>query len=85
MDYARQTAPVAGRNTGEIREAQIFVTVPGAFRYTCAEVTWSQSLPDWIGSHQRAFTFPGGVPEIVVPDNLRSGVNKAQQRGRKHQ
>ena len=65
--------------TGEIREAQIFVAVMGASNYTYAEATWTQSLPDWIGSHQRTFTFLGGVPEIIVPDNLRSAVSKAHR------
>ena len=59
---------------GEIREAQVFVGVLGASNYTFAEATWSQSLPDWLGSHVRMFEFFQGVPEIVVPDNLKSGV-----------
>ncbi len=59
------------------RSAQVFVAVLGASSYTYAEATWSQSLPDWIGSHVRAFTFYGGLPEIVVPDNLKSAVSKA--------
>ncbi len=71
VDYAGQTVPVIDRNTGEIREAQIFVAVLGASNYTYAEATWSQALPDWIGSHVRAFQFLGGVPELVVPDNLK--------------
>ena len=79
VDYAGQTMPVVDRDTGEIREAQIFVAVLGASNYTYAEATWTQALPDWIGSHQRAFTFLGGVPEMVVPDNLRAGVSKAQR------
>ena len=65
--------------TGEIREAQIFVAVLGASNYTYAEATWTQGLPDWIGSHQRCFRYLGGVPEIVVPDNLRAGVTKAHR------
>ena len=32
-------------------------------------------MPDWIGSHERAFLFFGGVPELLIPDNLKSGVN----------
>jgi transposase len=68
VDYAGQTVPVVDRYTGEIREAQVFVAVLGASNYTYAEATWSQGLPDWIGSHQRAFQYLGGVPEIVVPD-----------------
>ena len=39
-----------------------------------AEATFSQTLPDWIKSHIRALEFFGGVPQILVPDNLKSGV-----------
>lgn len=77
VDYAGQTVPVQDRQTGELRQAQIFVAVWGASNYTYAEATWTQTLPDWIGAHTRAFAVFGGVPEIIVPDNLRSGVTKA--------
>ena len=76
VDYAGHTLPIVDRSTGEIREAQIFVAVLGASNYTFAEATWSQALVDWIGSHVRALRFFGGVPQIIVPDNLKSGVNK---------
>ena len=79
VDYAGHTVPVIDGRTGEIRPAQIFVAVLGASNYTYAEATWSQALPDWIGSHQRAFAFLRGLPEVVVPDNLRSGVNRAHR------
>jgi len=52
------------------------VAVLGASNYTYAEATWTQSLPDWISSHTRAFQFFGGVPELVVPDNLKTGITK---------
>lgn len=74
VDYCGQTVAVVDRATGQAKNAQIFVAVLGASNYTFAEATWSQSLSDWIGSHQRAFRFFGGVPELVVPDNLKSGV-----------
>ena len=77
VDYAGATVPVENLQTGEIRAAQIFVAVLGASSYTYAEATWSQDLANWTGSHMRAFEFFGGVPEIVVPDNLRSGVSRA--------
>jgi transposase len=76
VDYAGHTIPVIDKRTGEIREAQIFVATMGASNYTYAEATWTQSLPDWISSHVKAFNFLGGAPEIIVPDNLRTGVNK---------
>ncbi len=59
--------------------AQVFVAVMGASNYTYAEATWSQAMEDWIGSHVRAFEYFGAVPEIVVPDNLKSGVIKAHR------
>jgi len=77
IDYAGQTIAITNRGTGEIKQAQIFVAVLGASSYTYAEATWSQSLPDWIGSHVRALSYIGGVPEVLIPDNLKSGVNKA--------
>ena len=77
VDYAGQTVPVRNPATGEIREAQLFVAVLGASNYTYAEASWTQGLGDWMGSHIRAFEFFDGVTEIVVPDNLKSGVTKA--------
>ena len=77
VDYAGQTIPIIEKRTGEIREAQIFVATLGASNYTYAEATWTQSLLDWIGSHTRALRFLGGVPEIIVPDNLKVGVERS--------
>ena len=77
VDYAGQTVGVIDPYTGEVREAQVFVAVLGASSYTYAEATWSQGLPDFTASHVRAFEYFGGVPEIAVIDNLRSGVSKA--------
>ena len=74
VDYAGMTMPVIDRLTGESVAAQIFVATLGASDYTYAEATWSQCLQDWIGSHVRTFAFLGGVPQIIVPDNLKTGI-----------
>ena len=42
-----------------------------------AEATWTQSLPDWLASHVRAFELSGGTAKVLVPDNLKSGVSKS--------
>lgn len=76
VDYAGHTVGVVDRHTGEIREAQIFVAVLGCSNYTYAEASWTQSLPDWLGSHVRALGFFGGSPAAFVPDNLKSGVDR---------
>lgn len=77
VDYAGQTVPIVQGDTGEVRFAQIFVAVLGASNYVFCEATWSQGLPDWLGSHARALEFLGGVPKLLVPDNLKSGVSRA--------
>lgn len=77
VDYCGPTVPVIDVLTGEVRDAQIFVAVLGASNYTYVEATFTQRLPDWVGSHVRAFEFFGGVPRLVVPDNLKSGVTRA--------
>jgi len=73
VDYAGATVPVVKAETGELREASIFVAALGASSYTYAEATWTQELWDWIASHVRALESMGGVPEIITPDNLRCG------------
>ena len=77
VDYSGKRIGGADPETGEIQEAEIFVGVLGASNLTYAEATWTQSLPDWTGAHVRMFRFFGGAPKLLVPDNLKSGVNKA--------
>ena len=55
VDWAGQTVAVTDPTTGAVRQAQIFVAALGASNYTYAEATWTQSLPDWIAAHIRAW------------------------------
>lgn len=77
IDYAGMTMPVVDKDTGEVKEAQIFVAALGASSYTYAEATWTQELHNFISSHVRAFSFFGGTAAILVPDNPKQGVTKA--------
>lgn len=79
VDYAGPTISITEISTGEIRQAQIFVGVLGASNYIYAEAVWSQQLPNWIASHTRMFEHFGGVPELVVCDNLKSAVTRASR------
>lgn len=79
VDYAGMTVPWIEPITGEIHEAQIFVGALGASQFIFAEATATQQLSDWIESHVRMWEYFGGVSEIVVPDNLLSGVTKAHR------
>jgi hypothetical protein len=77
VDYCGVTVPIVHPVTGEISQAQIFVAALGASSYIYTDATATQTVPDWIGSHVRCFEFLGGVPRLVVPDNLKSGVTSA--------
>ena len=73
VDYAGQTMAVTDPVTGAIRDAYLFVATLGASSYTYVEASFARDLPSWIASHVRAFAFFGGVPEIIIPDNLLCG------------
>ena len=76
VDYSGATVPIVNPDTGEIHSAQIFIATLGASNCTFATASWSQQKADWIEAHAQAFTFFGGVPEVIVPDQLRSAVSK---------
>ena len=76
VDYAGQTMAVVDRHSGEVRVAQIFVAALGASHYTYVEATLTQTLADWLGAHVRALGYFGGSPRAIVPDNLKSGVQR---------
>ena len=77
VDYSGHTMEVVDGLSGEVLSTQIFVAVLGASNYTYVEATLTQSLPDWISSHVRAFSFFGGVARQTVPDNLKAGITRA--------
>lgn len=76
IDYAGSTIDIVDSETGEVNPAQVFVSCLGGSSYVYAEATMSQAMCDWLMSHRRMVEFYGGVSEILVPDNLKSGVTK---------
>ena len=75
IDYAGTTVPIRDPQSGKVAlDTQIFVAVLGFSNYVFSEATSSQELSCWIGSHVRCFEFLGGVPALLVPDNLKSGI-----------
>jgi transposase len=79
VDYAGTTVPIYDDREQEVYRAYIFVAAVGASGYAYAEATRTASLPDWLSSHVRMLEFYGAVPAILVPDNLRVGVTKADR------
>lgn len=74
VDYAGPTIPLIDADTGEVSQMAIFVGVLGASSYTYAEAHPGQTLQNWIGAHVRMFDFFLGSSQVLVPDNLKSGV-----------
>lgn len=77
IDFAGQTLEITDAKTGEIKPAQVFVATLGASTYTYAEALADQTVGSWIDAHVNAFAYFGGVTAVLVPDNLKAGVNKA--------
>ncbi|WKD51043.1 IS21 family transposase [Microbulbifer spongiae] len=75
VDYAGTTVPWKDKKTGKVMKAQVFVAVLGCSNYTFVWASKSQKVEDWIEGHVQTLHFIGGVPESIVCDNLKSGVN----------
>ena len=74
VDFSGKRPSIVNPRTGESSPVELFVGVLGASSYTYAEALPSQQLPHWIAAHVRMFEYIGGCTEILVPDNLKSGV-----------
>ena len=74
LDFSGKRPAITDRLTGAKRPVELFVTVMGASRKTFAFAAPSQKLPHWIACNAHALAFYGGVPESLVPDNLKSAV-----------
>ncbi len=79
VDYSGKKPSIVDIETGERIEVELFVAVLGASNYTYAEVTRSQTVPDWVMSHVRALEYFRGVPAAIVPDQLKSGVTRSSR------
>ncbi len=74
VDYSGKRPSLVDSATGEIVEVELFAAALGASSYTYAEATYTQRSADFIASHTRAVEFFDGVTELVICDQLRSGV-----------
>jgi transposase len=77
VDFSGDTMEIFDQSTGESTKAEIFVAVLGCSGLLYVEATRGQDLHSWLSAHEHAYSFYGGVAEMTVPDNLRSGVTKA--------
>ena len=77
VDWAGQTAGIVSNETGEIIPVHIFVAVLSHSLYTYVEGFLAQDQECWIAAHVNMYRYFGGVTKMLVPDNLKTGVEKS--------
>jgi transposase len=80
VDFPGLTIPIYDEaNLAVSYRAELFVAVLGASNYLYAGALRSQELEHWVNAHAHCFALLGGVPAIVVCDNLKSAVTKVSR------
>ena len=74
VDWAGTTMTVQSPDTGEKHKAFLFVATLPFSMYTYVEAFLSMNQKSWLTAHVNAFRFFDGVPKLIVPDNLKTGV-----------
>jgi len=77
VDWAGKTMEARDNITGEVIPAYVFVAVLPCSGYAYVEAFFSQGQEDWIAAHINAYQYFGGVTRILIPDNLKTGVARA--------
>jgi transposase len=76
VDWAGQTAEIIDDETGEAIKAYVFVAALPYSGYAYAEAFLNQTTESWVAAHVSAYEYFSGVTRILVPDNLKTGVEK---------
>jgi transposase len=79
VDFAGKKLEVVDPSSGEISLVEVFVAVLGASQYAYVEAIRSQTKADFLRATENALHFFGGVPQAIVPDNLKAAVTKASK------
>ena len=76
IDYTGKKLSIVDPQSGEVTEVEVYVAVLGYSQLTYVEAVESQKKEDFIHATQNALHFFGGVPRVLIPDNLKSAVQK---------
>ena len=77
VDWAGNTASITDNITGEPIKVYIFVATLPYSNYSYVEGFLTMNMESWIAAHLNTFKFLDGCPKILIPDNLKTGVEKA--------
>ena len=79
IDYTGKKLFVTDKQTGEIQECEVFAAILGSSQYTYVEASRSQKKEDFVRSVENSLHYFGGVPQVIVTDNLKSAVIKSSK------
>ena len=79
IDFTGKKLSIVDRDTGELKPVETYVATLGYSQLTYVQAVASQRNEDLTGATENAFYFFGGVPCVLVPDNMKSAVTKADK------
>lgn len=79
VDFAGDKLHIIDLHTGEVKGVEVFVAILGASQLTYVEALMTQQKEDFIAACENTLHYFGGVPQAIVPDNLRSAVTKSSK------
>lgn len=80
VDFAGDKLSYTDPSTGEVIGCEVFVAVLPASGYIYVEAVPSQRQEHFVGAIVNTLHAMGGVPKLVVCDNLRSAVSRTHSR-----
>jgi transposase len=79
IDFTGKKLAVVDPTTAEVNEVEVYVAILGYSQLTYVQAVSSQRKEDFIAATENALHFFGGVPQVLIPDNLKSAVTRADK------
>ncbi len=79
LDFTGKKLHLTDLQTGEITPVEVYVAVLGFSGLTYVEAVYNQKKEVFIATTENALYYFGGVPQALVPDNLKSAVTQADK------
>ena len=79
VDYAGKKLHILNKEIGELESVEVFVAILPSSQYAYVEACKSQKQEDFIRCCENALRFYGGVPKLIVSDNLKSAVTRSSK------
>lgn len=80
VDWAGQPAYLTNNLNGTLIKVPVFVAVLPYSGYAFVEALPNMKMQSWIKAHVNCYEYMGGVAKILVPDNLKTGVDRISRK-----